>query len=139
MCLYDVSKPTKLSLVREVKEGDAGKLKRLAKKVKTSTTADNLKLWLTTFFHSICDIMPMCENQNASTNRHLPSWFTKEIVLNEYIKGMESRIKGNIFVRSLNRNPPKKTERETFIVAVISNCGHKNLLLSFSYFTFFFP
>jgi hypothetical protein len=102
MCLYDVSKPTKLSLVREVKDGGAGEFKRLVKKVKTSTTTDNLKLWLTTYFHSICDIMPMCENQNGSTNRHLPSWFTKEIVLNEYIKDMESKIKGNKFVHSLN-------------------------------------
>jgi hypothetical protein len=108
MCLYDVSKPTKLRLVREVKDCDAGEFKRLAKKVKTSTAADNLKLWLTTFFHSVCDIMPMCENQNGSTNRHLPSWFTNEIVLNEYIKDMELRIKGNKFVRPLNRIPPKK-------------------------------
>ena len=108
MCLYDVSKPTKLRLVREVKNGDAGGFKRLAKKVKNSTAADNLKLWLTTFFSSICDIMPMCENLNGSTNRHLPSWFTKEIVLNEYIKDMESRIKGNNFFHSLTRNQPQK-------------------------------
>ena len=39
--------------------------------------------------------MPMCVNENGSTNRHLPSWFTKENVLNEYIKDMESRIKGD--------------------------------------------
>jgi hypothetical protein len=69
--------------------------------------------------------MPMCENQNGSTNRHLPSWFTKIIVLNEYIKDMESRIKGNTFVHSLNRNHPKQTVRETFIVAIINNCDHK--------------
>ena len=93
MCLYDVSEPTKLSLVREVKDGDAGEFKRLATKVKTSTATNNLKLWLTTFFNLICDIIPMCENQNGSTNRNLSSWFTKEIVLNEYIKDMESRIK----------------------------------------------
>ena len=91
MYLYDVSKPTKLRLVREVKDGDAGEYKRLVKKVKTLTAADNLQMWLTTFFKSVCDIMPMCENHNGSTNRHLPSWFTKEIVLNEYIKDMESR------------------------------------------------
>jgi hypothetical protein len=121
MCLYEVSKPSKLSLVREVKDGDTRELKRLAEKVKTSTTADNLKLWLTTFFHSICGIMRMCENQNGSTNRHLPSLFTKEIVLNEHIKYMESRIKGNKFAHSLNRNPPIKTVRETFIVVVINN------------------
>jgi hypothetical protein len=108
MFLYDVSKPTKQRLVREVKDGDAGGFKRLAKKVKTSTAADNLKLWLTDFFNSICDIMPMCENLNGSTNRHLPSWFTKEIVLNEYIKDMESRIKGNNCFHSLTRNQPKK-------------------------------
>jgi len=79
MCLYGVSKPTKLSLVREIKDGDAREFKRLAKNIKTSTAADNLKLWLTTFFHPVCDIMPMCENQNGSINRHLPSWFTKEL------------------------------------------------------------
>jgi hypothetical protein len=95
MCLYDVSKSTKLSLVREIKDGDAGEFKRLVKKVKISITANNLKLWLTAFFQSICDIMPMCVNENGSSNRHLPSWFTKEIVLNEYIKDMESRIKGD--------------------------------------------
>jgi hypothetical protein len=50
MCLYDVSKPTKLSLVREVKDGDAGEFKVLVKKVKTSTSADNLELWLTASF-----------------------------------------------------------------------------------------
>jgi hypothetical protein len=93
MYLYDVSKPTKLSLVREVKDGDASEFKRLVKKVKTSTDDDNLKLWLTAFFESICDIMSMCDNENGSTNRHLPSWFTKEIVLNEHIKDMDSRIK----------------------------------------------
>ena len=106
MYLYDVSKPSKLSIVREVKDGDAREFKRLSKKFKTPTTTD--KLWLTTFFHSICDIMSMCENKNGSTNRHLPSWFTKEIVLNEYIKDMDSRIKGNKFVHSLNRNTPIK-------------------------------
>ena len=125
MCLYDVSKPTKLRLVREVKDCDAGEFKRLAKKVKTSTAADNLKLWLTTFFNLVCDIMPMCENQNGSTNRHLPSWFTNEIVLNEYIKDMELRIKGNKFVFPLIEFPLKKTVRETFNVAVIHNCDNK--------------
>jgi len=95
MFLYDVSKPTKLSLVREAKDGDAGEFKRLVKKVKTSTPANNLKLWLTAFFESMCDIMLMCVNENGSTNRHLPSWSTKEIGLNEYIKDMESRIKGD--------------------------------------------
>ncbi len=80
MCLYDVSKPTKLNLVREVKDGDAGEFKKLAKNFKASTNADNLKLWLTALFQSICDIMPMCVNENGSTDRHLPSWFSKEIV-----------------------------------------------------------
>ena len=121
MCLYDVSKPTKLSLVREVKDGDVEEFKRLAEKVETSTTADKLKLWLTTFFHSICDIMPMCENQNRNTNRHLPSWFIKEIVLNEYTKDMDSRIKGNKFGHSLNRNSQIKTVRESFMVVLINN------------------
>ena len=50
MCLYDVSKTTKLNLVREVKDVDAGEFKRLLKKAKKSTSADNLKLRLTTFF-----------------------------------------------------------------------------------------
>ncbi len=50
MCLYDVSKPTKLILVREAKDGDVGEFKRLIKKVKTSTTADNFMLWHTAFF-----------------------------------------------------------------------------------------
>ena len=95
MCLYDVLKPTKLRLVREVKDNYTGEFKRLVQKFKTSTSADNLKLWLTAFFQSICDIMPMGVNENGSTNRHLPYWFTNEIVLNEYIKNMESRIKGD--------------------------------------------
>jgi hypothetical protein len=102
MFLYDVSKPTKLQLVREVKEGDAGEYKRLVKKVKTLTATDNLKLWLSTFFKTICDVMPMCENQNGSTDCHLPSWFTKEIVLNEFIKDMKSRSIGK---QTLNPNP----------------------------------
>jgi hypothetical protein len=73
MDMYDVSKPTNLGLVREVKDGDAGEFKRLFKKVKTSTAANNLKLRLTEFFESTCDIMPMCDNEIGSTNRHLAS------------------------------------------------------------------
>jgi len=103
MCLYDVLKPTKLSLVREFKDANVGEFKRLVKKVKTSTFVDNLKLWLTALFQPICDIMPMRVNENGSTNRHLPSWFTKEIILNEYIKDMESRIKNETCAPSLNR------------------------------------
>ena len=98
MYLYNVSKPTKLSLFRYVKDGDAGEFKRLVKKDKTSTTAHNLKLRLTTLFQSICEIMPKYENLNGSTNRHLPFWFSKENILNEYIKDMESRVKGEKFV-----------------------------------------
>ena len=94
MWLYDVSKPTKLQLVREVKSGDSGEYKRLEKKAKTITASDNLKLWLGDFFEMICDVMPMCENQNGSTERHLPSWFTMELVMNEYIRDMEDKIKG---------------------------------------------
>jgi hypothetical protein len=105
MCLYDVSMPTKLRIVREVKDGDAGEYKRLVKKVKTLTTTDNLKLWLSTFFKTTCDIMPMCENQNGSIDRHLPSWFTKEIVLNEYIIDMESRSIGKQTLETLSPYP----------------------------------
>jgi hypothetical protein len=38
--------------------------------------------------------MPMCENQNGATYRHLPSWFTIELVLSEYIKDIENTNKG---------------------------------------------
>jgi hypothetical protein len=89
MWLYDVSKPTKLSLVREVKNGEHGDYKRLEKKSKMISARDNVKLWLHDFFESICDVMPMCENNNGSTQRHLPSWFTLDIIHSEYIKDME--------------------------------------------------
>ena len=59
--------------------------------------------------------MPMCVNENGSTNLHLPSWFTKEIVLNEFIKDMESRMKGDSFVPSLNRKYTKKKCTETLL------------------------
>ena len=95
MWLYDVSKPTKLQLVREVKNGDSGIYKRIEKKSRSFTSSDNLTIWLTSFFETICDVMPMCENQNGATYRHLPSWFTIEIVLNEYTKDMENTNKGN--------------------------------------------
>ena len=126
-----VSKPTKVSLVREVKDGDANEFKRRVKKVKTSTTTYNLKLWLTTFFQPICGIMPMCVNENGSTNHYFPSWFTKEIVLNEYIKDTESRIKGRSFAPSSNRKYQKKTVRETFVVEVIKKCENSNLQVHF--------
>jgi len=64
MWLYDLSKPTKLQLVREVKSGDSGIYKRIEKKSRSFTTSDNLKIWLTSFFETICNVMPMCENQN---------------------------------------------------------------------------
>jgi hypothetical protein len=95
MWLYAVSKPTKLKLIREVKSGDSGIYKRIEKKSRSFKASDNLKIWLTSFFGTIREvIMPMCENQNGATYRHLPSWFTIEIVLNEYIKDMENTNKG---------------------------------------------
>jgi hypothetical protein len=94
MWLYDVSKPTKLQLVREVKNGDSGIYKRIMKKSRSFTSSDHLKIWLTSFFETICGVMPMCENQNGATYRQLSSWFTIEIVLNKYIKDMENTNKG---------------------------------------------
>ena len=49
MWLYDVSKPTKLSLVREVKKGEHGDYKRLQNKSKMISARDNVKLWLHDF------------------------------------------------------------------------------------------
>ncbi len=63
MCLYDVSKPTKLQLVREVKMENSGNFKRLEKKAITLTATDNLKFWLSSFFNAVCDVMPMCEKK----------------------------------------------------------------------------
>ena len=94
MWLYDVSKPTKQQLVREEKNGDSEIYKRIEKKSSSFTTSDNLNIWLTSFFETICDVMPMCENQNGASCRHLPSCFTIEIVLNEYIKDMENTNNG---------------------------------------------
>jgi hypothetical protein len=45
--------------------------------------------------------MLMRESQNGATYRHLPSWFTIEIVLNEYIKDMENTNKGIAKLRKL--------------------------------------
>ncbi len=99
MWLYDVSKPTKLQLVRAVKEDECGDYRRLVKKARhLATTADNLKLWLNDFFEYVCDIMPTCENQNGGSARHLPSWFTKDMVLNEYIMDMESKQTGRVYL-----------------------------------------
>ena len=92
--MYDVSKPTKLRLVREVVDGTSGSFQRLEKKSRIMTARDNLKLWLTEFFSDICDIMPMCDNSYGKTYRHLPSWFTRDIVLKEYEIEMESRHQG---------------------------------------------
>jgi hypothetical protein len=50
---------------------------------------DNVKLWLNDFFEFVCDVMPMRENNNGSTQRHLPSWFTLDIIHSEYTKDME--------------------------------------------------
>jgi len=63
MWLYDVSKPMKLQLFREVELGNFGNFKRLEKKATTQAAADNLKLWLSSFFDSVCDVMPMCEHK----------------------------------------------------------------------------
>ena len=70
MWLYDVSKPTKLQLVREVQMGNSGNFQRLEKKAITQDAPDNLKLWLTSLFDAVCDIMPMCENTNGGTCCH---------------------------------------------------------------------
>ena len=82
MWLYDVSKQTKLQLVREVKMGNSGNFKRLEKKTITQTATDNLKPWLYSFFDLVCDVMSMRENKNGGTSRHIPSWFTIGFVLN---------------------------------------------------------
>ena len=80
MWLYDKSKPTKLSLIREEKTGEHGAYRRLEKESKMLSARDNVKLWLHDFFESICYVMPLCENNNRSTQRHLPSWFTLDII-----------------------------------------------------------
>ena len=99
MRFYDVSKPTKVQLVCEVKEDERGDYIRLVKKARhLATIADNLKLWLNDFFEFVCDIMPTCENQNGGSARHLPSWFTKDMVLNEYIMDMESKQSGRVYL-----------------------------------------
>jgi len=51
MWLYDASKPTKLSLVREVENGEPGDYKRLEKKSKMLSARDNVKLWLHDFLN----------------------------------------------------------------------------------------
>ena len=43
------------------------------------------------FLYAVCDIMPMCENKNGGTCRHLLSWFTIDFVLIEYVKDTEER------------------------------------------------
>ena len=53
MWLFDVSKPTKLSLVREVKNGEHGDYERLEKKSKMISARDNVKLWLHDYFELI--------------------------------------------------------------------------------------
>jgi hypothetical protein len=50
MWLYDVSKPTKLSLVREVKMVEHGDYKRLEKKSMMISARDNVMLWLHDFY-----------------------------------------------------------------------------------------
>lgn len=96
MWLYEVSKPTKLRLVREVKDGSSGDFRRHEKKSRTVSSTDNLKLWMIDFFDTVCDVMPMCENTNGGTSRHLPSWFTKEMVLDNYNNDMEAAKPGEI-------------------------------------------
>ncbi len=85
--------------MREVKECKCGEYKRLAKKAKhLSNASNNLKLWLTDFFEFVCDIMPTYENQSGGSVRHLPSWFTKDMVLNKYIMEMESRTTSRVYL-----------------------------------------
>ncbi len=85
--------------MREVKEDECGDYKRLVKKARHfATVADNLRLWLNDFFESICDIMPTCENKNGGSARHLPSWLTKDMVLNENILDMESKPTSRVYL-----------------------------------------
>jgi len=76
---------------------NSGNFKRLEKKAITQTATDNLKLWLVSFFDSVCDVMPMCENKNGETSHHLPSWFRIDFMLNVYIKDMEGSNKGMLY------------------------------------------
>jgi hypothetical protein len=102
MLLYDVSKPTKLSLVREQKNFERGDCKKMEKKSKMIIAKNNVKLWLHDFFVSVYDVMPMCENNNGSTQRHLPSWFTLEIIHSEYTKDMEMSSPGKTCIQILH-------------------------------------
>ena len=124
MWLYDVSKPTKLRLVKEVKEGTTGDYRRLEKKTKTLTAADNLKLWLTDFFDTVCDVLPTCENTNGATSRHLPSWFTREMILNLYTEDMEKAKPGDLIIK-----PRKFVVR--FLVPVMHNWDEETNCLKF--------
>ncbi len=102
MWLYDVSKPTKLSLVREEKNCEQGDCKKMEKKSEMITARGNVKLWLHDFFESVYDVMPMCEKNNESTQRHLPSWFTLEIIHSEYTKDMEMSSVGKTCIHILH-------------------------------------
>jgi len=115
MWLYDVSKTTKLQLVRDVKMGNSGNFKKLEKNAITQTATDNLKLWLISFFNAVYDVLPMFE-KNGETCRHLPSWFTIYFVLNEYIKDMEERIKVGFILLTLLLNVLKKLIHSIFHV-----------------------
>ncbi len=84
--------------MRKRKEDECDDYKRLVKKARHfATIADNLKFWLNDFFEFICDIMPTCENQNGGSPRHLPSWCTKDMVLNEYILDIELKPTGRVY------------------------------------------
>ena len=94
--LYDISHETKLKIVREVLEGVVDEYKRVRKIIHSESGEDAVRVWLKDFFESHCDIMPMCENQHGSTDRHLPSSFSKKLIWEKYIDEM-SRSKDGKF------------------------------------------
>ena len=89
--LYDVSHPTKIKLVNEVKNGYMHAFARAKSKRTMNQQTASLISWLEVFFRDTCDIMPMCENQNGSTHRHLPTSYTRTMILEKYNKEMMSR------------------------------------------------
>ena len=94
--LYDISHETKLKIVREVLQGVVDDHKRVRKILQSESGEDAVRVWLNDFFKSHCDIMPMCENQHGSTDRHLPSSFSKKLIWEKYIDEM-SRSKDGKF------------------------------------------
>jgi len=90
--IYDIAHNRKLSIVNEIKNGNILKAAR-KKKVQQlqNTKSASLKTWLGLFFENTCDIMPMCDNMNGSTHRHLPSTYNKTKILEKYNTEMETR------------------------------------------------